>query len=362
MAISAGETLERGTVVDGAWVLEHVIARGGTADVWRATSVGAPFQPVAVKVLRRDLAADPRHIQRMIAEAEITACLPHPHIVQFVDGGALPCRTPYVVLEYLEGETLRERLERGPVPLAEAIEISRQVGAALAAAHRAGVVHRDLKPDNVFLCSTGGESGSAVHAKVLDFGLSTSSGGDDGDAELVGTPRYMSPEQAKQRNDLVDRRSDVFAFGAVVYEMLSGRPAFDAEGVARLKFQVVFEEPPPLATVAPGLPEHVVDAVHRALEKRREDRFPRVADFLEALSGAPLSFEAMCLSSVNALSKAAASVFAIPARGRARSRWTVAAVAAALLAALGLALAAGGGDARAEYAFDEAAAFTAPHD
>jgi serine/threonine-protein kinase len=234
---------------------------------------------VAVKVLRDDLAADHRHIQRLIAEAEITSCLRHPNIVQFLDGGALPCRTPYVVLEYLEGESLRQRLDRGAIPVAETIEIARQVGAALAAAHRAGVVHRDLKPDNVFLCT----AADGMATSGASVGLNAA------ETERIGTPRYMAPEQAAGDNDLVDRRSDVFALGAVVYEMLSGRPAFDGEGPAQLAFQVTFEESPALAGLVPGLPPHVADAVHRALEKRPDARFPDAASFVEALSGSPLS-------------------------------------------------------------------------
>jgi serine/threonine-protein kinase len=275
--------------------------------------------------------------------------------VEFVDGGALPCRTPYVVLELLEGETLRERLARGPLPLDEAIGVAGQVGAALAAAHRAGVVHRDLKPDNVFLCR---DATSPGRAKILDFGLSTSFDG-GGDTELIGTPRYMAPEQATRRNDLVDRRTDVFAFGALVYEMLAGRPAFDAEGARRLEFQVVFEEPPHLAEVVPGLPDHVAAAVHRALEKRREDRFPRVSDFVEALSAEPpspfdvLSLEALGASCASVISRA--SAFATAARPR-RSRWAAAAVAA-VLAAGALTLAAVGSDAApAAFALDESPA------
>jgi len=163
-----------------------------------------------------------------------------------------------------------------------------QVGSALAAAHREGIVHRDLKPDNIFLCPTdlGGETRDVV--KILDFGISKMRGANTvltQDSALIGTPQYMAPEQATGANDDIDARTDVFAFGAITFEMFAGRPPFWGDSLASVVYAVVYAPSPPLAQHAPEVPPTVAAAVARALEKNRDARFPDVLSFVRAVTG-----------------------------------------------------------------------------
>jgi hypothetical protein len=228
---------------------------------------------------------------RFRREAEIASRLGHPHIVQVLDFHTLPTGEPYIILELLQGETLAQRLQRGPVPLEETLAITRQVGSALQAAHRAGVVHRDLKPDNVFLC-TPQEEMPGPNVKVLDFGISKIRGSQTvatQDAVLMGTPQYMAPEQALGKNTSIDARTDVFALGAIVYEMLSGTPAFAGSSLAEVVYKVVHAQPQPLAQLRTGLPLNVLSAVDRALQKDTTHRPPDVSAFVAELTGRPLT-------------------------------------------------------------------------
>jgi serine/threonine-protein kinase len=170
--------------------------------------------------------------------------------------------------------------------------IARQVASALRAAHRAGVVHRDLKPDNVFL--TPSEAGGVVieRVKLLDFGISKltaeAATGITHDQVLMGTPRYMSPEQAVGKNSDVDERTDIFALGSIVYEMLAGRPPFTGENTAQVVFQIVQAVPEPIALLCPSLPRRAAAAIARAMAKEARERFPDVESFVAALTGEPL--------------------------------------------------------------------------
>jgi eukaryotic-like serine/threonine-protein kinase len=191
----------------------------------------------------------------------------------------------------LEGETLAQRLQRGPVPLEETLTIARQVGSALQAAHRAGVVHRDLKPDNVFLCAPREEL-PGPNVKVLDFGISKIRGSQTvatQDAVLMGTPQYMAPEQALGKNTAIDARTDVFALGAIVYEMLGGLPAFGGSSLAEVVYKVVHAQPQPLAQLCARLPLNVLSAVDRALQKDAAHRPAEVSAFISELTGRPLT-------------------------------------------------------------------------
>ena len=167
--------------------------------------------------------------------------------------------------------------------------ITRQIGSALQAAHRAGVVHRDLKPDNVFLCTP--EEDMPTKVKVLDFGISKIRGSQSlrtQDAVLMGTPQYMSPEQATGKNTTVDGRTDVFALGAIVYEMLGGQPAFAGGSLAEVVYRVVHGEPTPLRELAPALPDNVLSAVEHALQKDPAARPQDIGAFILELTGRPL--------------------------------------------------------------------------
>ncbi|WP_438021462.1 serine/threonine-protein kinase [Sorangium sp. So ce315] len=258
---------------------------------------------VVVKLVRRALAHDPRFADRLRVEARALAAVSSPHVVSVLDLGQTPSGRPYFVMERLEGWTLGEELQRrGPLPVAEAIEVVRQVLAGLAAAHRVGVVHRDVKLDNVFLCAPGAAApGGARVAKVLDFGVAKVLDGAVADAApgappavdgpayptdaglLVGTPRTASPEQA--RCQPVDARADVYAVGLLMYTLVVGHGPFahveDALGVLRAH---VMETPaPPSRYAAQRIPAALDRAVLKALAKRPEERFQSAEAFGEEL-------------------------------------------------------------------------------
>ncbi len=276
-----------GAIVAGTYRIERRIGSGGMGVVWEASHQRVPRR-VAVKVLSS--VPDPTQFARFRQEAEITSRLRHPNIVDILDFDSLPDGTPCMVMELLEGESLGTRLRRGAMSLDDTLAIVRQVASALDAAHAAGVVHRDLKPDNVFLVARAGETVDL--AKVLDFGISKVHGAIGivtQENVVLGTPQYMAPEQASGDHDLIDERADQFALAVMAYQMLSGKLPFSGTRTTELMFKIVYEPPLPLATLVPELPVDVVAAIERALEKRAEDRFPDLSALVEALTGSPLA-------------------------------------------------------------------------
>ena len=243
---------------------------------------------VAVKVLPATFATDPIRLRRFEQEARATAALNDANIVAVYDVGTADGQ-PYVVTELLEGGTLRNVLEAGGVPLRRAIDYARQIARGLAAAHRRGIVHRDIKPENLFVTRDG-------VVKILDFGLaklanptapSTGVVSTTAAGMVLGTVGYMSPEQA--RGEPGDHRSDIFSFGVVLYEMLSGRRAFHGDSAVETLAAIVKEHPADLASVVPGVPPALVVIADRCLEKDKDDRFQSASDLrfaLEAFSGA----------------------------------------------------------------------------
>ncbi|WP_375759973.1 protein kinase [Corallococcus exercitus] len=286
------EPLTTGRILRATYEIGTVLGKGGMGAVFLARHLRLPGKQVAVKVLHGAEALSEEVAVRFRREAEIASRLGHPNIVEVLDFDTLEDGTPFMVMEYLRGEGLSRRLRKQKqLPLEEVFSIARQMGAALQAAHRAGVVHRDLKPGNVFLVPT--EAGGVVgeRVKLLDFGISKlvdSRTVQTLDSVLMGTPQYMAPEQAMGQNSNVDARTDLFAFGCIVYEMLAGRPPYSGDNVAELIYQIVHLEPPPLLTLAPGTPPHVVAAISRAMAKKPEDRYPDVGSFILELTGSPL--------------------------------------------------------------------------
>lgn len=283
--------IDVGTVIAETYTIEALIGRGGMGAVFMASHRRLPGKKVAIKFLHADLAGD-EVLRRFEREAQIASKLGHPNIVSVTDYNLMADGTPYLVLEYLEGASLAQHLAGGPLPLDRVMSIVRQVGSALAAAHREGIVHRDLKPQNIFLVPQEVENRVVDVAKVLDFGISKIRGSQTvktQEASLLGTPQYMAPEQATGQHDKVDERTDIFALGAIVYEMLSGQPAFSGANIPEVVFKVVYEQPTDLAQLAPSTPPAVLAAVKRAMEKKADDRFATVADFVEALTGQPLA-------------------------------------------------------------------------
>ena len=278
-----------GTVVADTYVVTRLIGQGGMGAVWAADHRRLPGKRVAIKVLL-NAATDGESLARFRREAEIASRIAHANIVEVLDWNELPSGTPYMVLELLEGESLAQRLRRGPIELSAALGIVRQVASALHAAHRSDVVHRDLKPDNIFLCPTDMGGVVADRVKVLDFGISKIRGSSTvqtQDSALLGTPQYMAPEQAYGRNKTIDQRTDVWALGTIVFEMLTGRPAFEGPSLAHVLMSIV-NDPVPSLKGQPGVPDAVVEAVARALEKEAEKRFDDVSSFVQALTGKPL--------------------------------------------------------------------------
>ena len=274
-----------GSIIDGTYEVTRLLGQGGMGTVWEARHMRLPDKRVAIKILTIEGQTED-HVSRFRREADVTSKLGHPNIVGVLDFNTLPMGAPYIVLEFLEGETLAARIHRGAIPLDEAIEITKQIASALHAAHEAGIVHRDLKPENVFLVPTGrGDE----QVKVLDFGISKIRGNvlmQTQDALVFGTPQYMSPEQARGKNSEVDARTDVWALGTIVHEMLTGTPAFAGDTLTSFLVSVV-EHPSPSLRGQQGVPDHVADAVDQALAKDPQDRWADMPSFLAALTGSP---------------------------------------------------------------------------
>ncbi|ACY16569.1 serine/threonine-protein kinase [Haliangium ochraceum] len=280
-----------GMVVADTYEIVGLLGEGGMGSVWEARHTRLQGKRVAIKVLHAFASGDAEAFKRFEREANIATRLNHPNIVQVHDFNTLPSGEPYLILEYLQGENLAERLERGRMRMAEAMPIARQIGSALQAAHGEGIVHRDLKPHNIFLCPTETAGYAVEQVKVLDFGISKIRGSNTVQTQtsaILGTPQYMSPEQARGAQSLIDQRTDVFALGAIVYEMLAGKPAFRGDSIPEVLFKVVYEEPQPLAECAPGASPKVIAAVESALRKDLDERCESASAFIEALTGDPL--------------------------------------------------------------------------
>jgi Tol biopolymer transport system component len=275
----------------GPYGIVSALGAGGMGEVYKARDERLD-RDVAVKVLPAHLAADVVALARFEREAKAVAALSHPNILGIFDVGR-EGSTAYVVTELLEGETLRERLAAGPLPPRKAADYAAQIARGLAAAHEKGIIHRDLKPENVFVTGDG-------RVKILDFGLAKQ---EQPPADLgptntptrmattdpgvvLGTVAYMAPEQV--RGQPLDHRADLFAFGVTLYEMLTGRRAFQRETAAETMTAILREDPPELAAFDPKIPPSLTRIVQHCLEKRPEERFQSARDLafdLEAIAG-----------------------------------------------------------------------------
>jgi serine/threonine protein kinase len=270
-----------GSVIDGRYEVLALIGEGGMGVVYEVRHVllGRRF---ALKALRKQLTVDSELSSRFIQEARTAAAVSHPGLVEIIDFGRLGSGQVYFVMELLEGCSLAALLRRGPVPLPRALGITRQLGLALQAAHRAGVVHRDLKPDNILIGR--GDAGTD-RVKVVDFGLAKVIGSSRVTRAgiVFGTPHYMSPEQAA--GEVVDQRADIYALGVVMYELFTGRLPFEAKSYRSVMNQHLSARPRRPSTLNPKLEqlgplEHVV---LRALAKRPEERYENLAALLADL-------------------------------------------------------------------------------
>src|SRR4029453_4286556 len=261
------------------YTVERMIGAGGMADGYLTHDL-RHNRKVAIKVMHHDL-AELVGVERFLQEIETTAKLQHPHILPLFDSGSVD-GTVFYVMPYVEGEWLRARLKREThLPIADPLRITTQITAGLCCAPRPGVVHRDIKPDNVLF-----QDGQAV---VADFGISLLGSDQHTHTRLthsgvsLGTPGYMSPEQVTGQH--VDQRTDVYALGAVAYEMLAGQPPFTGSSVQSVLGKVVSEEPRPVVEHRKPVPPHTRAELRRAPEKLPADRWQTAAEFAEALAG-----------------------------------------------------------------------------
>jgi serine/threonine protein kinase len=277
-----------GSLLQGAYQVTRVIGEGAMGTVYEAVQTRLDKR-VAVKVLARDLADNPEALARFEREIQVTAKLAHPNIVQVSDFGRVPTGEPYLVMEFLEGEDLEQRLARVTrLPLDRTLHITRQMASALAVTHAAGIVHRDLKPANVFLVRVPGDP---EFVKLVDFGVSkvlkASTTKLTRAQMVVGTPEYMAPEQAAGKVDEIDHRSDQWSFACIVWRTLVGQQPFVGADVNAVLHQVMNGEPPALgAGAAHLLPRDIELVLRRALSKRQQDRFPTIAAFARTVEGA----------------------------------------------------------------------------
>src|SRR5271170_1303189 len=302
----------------GPYEIASLLGAGGMGEVYRARD-SRLRRDVAIKVLPQALSLDSDRMRRFEQEALATAALNHPNILAVFDIGTSE-GSPYVVSELLEGETLRDRLRTGPIAMRKTLDYSLQIAHGLAAAHEKGIIHRDLKPENLFVTKDG-------RVKILDFGLAKlkqHQPDPDGAAAtitqktdpgmVIGTAGYMSPEQV--RGKTVDHRTDIFAFGAILYEMLTSKRAFQRSTAAETMTAILNDDPPSISQIVQTTPPGLQRVVHRCLEKNPEQRFYSAHDLAFALE---------------ALSDSGSSPANVIDRGG-RSRWVWAATAAAVVA------------------------------
>ena len=312
MSLSPGSKL-------GPYEIVAAVGAGGMGEVYRARDPRLGRE-VAIKILAVGSVGDPERLRRFEQEARATAALNHPNILAVFDIGNQDIGSqgtfPYIVSELLDGETLRARLNAGPLPVRKAVEYALQIARGLAAAHDHGIFHRDIKPENIFITRDG-------HVKILDFGLAkltmpepdaagmstqTTLDSVTGRDVLLGTPGYMSPEQC--RGTIIDARSDIFSFGAVLYEMISGKRAFHGDTTADTVSSILKEEPPDLAATGRDVPLMLERIVHHCLEKDPAARFQSARDIAFALE----ALTSVSSSAAGYVATSATTISALPSR------------------------------------------------
>ncbi|HEX8336510.1 MAG TPA: serine/threonine-protein kinase, partial [Pyrinomonadaceae bacterium] len=270
----------------GRYEIIALLGAGGMGEVYLAYDTGLG-RKVALKLLPPLFTNDPERLRRFRGEARAASALNHPNILTIYEIGQADGRH-FIATEYVDGLTLRQRMERTRMPTGEKLDVALQVAGALAEAHVAGIIHRDIKPENIMLRGNG-------LAKVLDFGLAKLADGEaPPEAEgptralvntepgtIMGTVQYMSPEQVRGQD--LDGRSDVWSLGCVLYEMLTGRAPFEEKNFGDLVVAILHGDPPSLTDLAPEVPVDVAVLVARALAKRREDRFSSAKEFRDEL-------------------------------------------------------------------------------
>ncbi|MFO0611205.1 MAG: protein kinase [Polyangiaceae bacterium] len=278
-------TLQTGQIVDDKYRIVRVLGKGGMGAVYEGENTRI-HRRVAIKVLLAEVANKADIVQRFEREAQAAGRIGSEHIVEVLDLGSLPSGERYMVMEFLDGEALGDRIKRvGKMPAADCARILEQLLEGLGAAHDAGIIHRDLKPDNVFLVRS--KSAGPDFVKIVDFGVSKFSSTDETfsmtrTGAVMGTPYYMSPEQA--RGQKIDHRSDLYAVGVVGYQMLTGRVPFNADTFNELLFKIALESPEPAELHAPGLDPAFSQIIARGMARDAAHRFGSAKEFAHAIA------------------------------------------------------------------------------
>src|ERR1043165_117443 len=275
-----------GSTLAGKYHIDERLNEGGMATVYRGTHV-LMDKTVAIKVLRPSLAADEKIVARFSREARAASRISHPNALMVTDFGEDDNGTVFLVMEYLSGRTLKQVIrDNGPLPVPRVVDITRQVADALNAAHQQGVIHRDLKSDNIMLLDTM----TGDHAKVLDFGIAKINE-PDGTVDtsltapnlVIGTPKYMSPEQCSQDAE-IDARSDIYSLGVILFEMLVGHVPFSGDSPNIVMMKHLQEPVPSVLEERSDVPASVARVVARAMAKVRDNRYQNVAELIEDLT------------------------------------------------------------------------------
>jgi serine/threonine protein kinase len=284
-AARSAPSFEKDQILDGNYRIIEGLAAGGMGDVYVAVHLRLPRR-LAIKTLLPEFASRQEWVTRFCREACVLAQLRHPNIVQVLDFNVASNGVPYIAMELIDGVDLRSELDRGRrFEVGEIVSIIRQVASALDASHAAGVIHRDLKPDNVVLTPAAGQ---LPVVKVIDFGVSLSEGSGrvTGDCTIFGTPDYMAPEQARGLRDSTDARTDQFALAALAYTLLSGRTPFARETPVATLYAVVHEEPAALGSVEGWDAAPVERVLQKGMARERDDRYSSVLELADSLEAA----------------------------------------------------------------------------
>ena len=273
--------------VIGTYDIVRKVGSGGMGEIYEVSHRRLAGR-YAMKVLRAEASAASEALLRFQREAKVTSALQHPNIVQVIDFSTTEGGQPYLVMEFLDGPELAQVMKGSkPLSLPRIVSYVRQIASGLIAAHEHDVVHRDLKPQNIFVLKVAGIDQELV--KIVDFGISKISAVTatiTSASTVIGTAQYMSPEQALGRIEQIDGRSDQFSLALIVYEMLTGETAFRGESVSSVVYQIVHEEPRALVDPSGPIPAAVASVLKRALEKDKQRRFPTVKAFADAFEGA----------------------------------------------------------------------------